>query len=343
MDKDYLEYLKSLGISVARGVPQLATGFVDLASLPFTLSGLIKPEQAVGSTDWMTAKGYLPPKQEGLLNETTELLSGVVNPAAAIKTGLLGIGATAFHGTPHKIKGAFDISKVGTGEGAQSYGHGMYFAENPNVAKEYQKMLAGPEQTAADYLKMYKTPENAISVLKDSITPNLTPEAKKFAQDAIDVLKSGKELKGNLYKVDIPDAAIPKMLNWDEPLNKQSQAVKDALDKLGIRIDEKANKAFLDDLEATLKGGESQGVKYVSNPTGAELYQKLVARFGSPEIASSELNKLGITGIRYLDEGSRATGQGTSNFVTFDPSIVKILEENGVNVDQLLKSGLLGN
>jgi hypothetical protein len=93
MDKDTIEYLKSLGISVARGVPQLATGFVDLAALPFTLSGLIKPEQAVGSTDWMTAKGYLPPKQEGLLNETTELLSGVVNPAAAAKTGLLGIGA----------------------------------------------------------------------------------------------------------------------------------------------------------------------------------------------------------------------------------------------------------
>ena len=93
MDKDTLEYLKSLGISVARGVPQLATGFVDLAALPFTLSGLIKPEQAVGSTDYMTAKGYLPPKQEGLLNETTELLSGVLNPAGAVKGGLLGIGA----------------------------------------------------------------------------------------------------------------------------------------------------------------------------------------------------------------------------------------------------------
>jgi len=93
MDKDYLEYLKSLGISVARGVPQLATGFVDLAALPFTLSGLIKPEQAVGSTDWMTAKGYLPPKQEGLLSETTELLSGAVNPAGAVKGGLLGAGA----------------------------------------------------------------------------------------------------------------------------------------------------------------------------------------------------------------------------------------------------------
>lgn len=95
MDKDTIEYLKSLGISVARGVPQLATGFVDLAALPFTLSGLIKPEQAFGSTDWMTAKGYLPPKQEGLLNETTELLSGAINPASAIAGGLLGIGSIA--------------------------------------------------------------------------------------------------------------------------------------------------------------------------------------------------------------------------------------------------------
>jgi hypothetical protein len=93
MDQDTIEYLKKLGISVARGVPQLATGFVDLAALPFTLSGLIKPEQAVGSTDWMTAKGYLPPKQEGLLSETTELLSGAVNPAGAVKGGLLGAGA----------------------------------------------------------------------------------------------------------------------------------------------------------------------------------------------------------------------------------------------------------
>ena len=93
MDQDTIEYLKSLGISVARGVPQLATGFVDLAALPFTATGLIKPEQAFGSTDWMTAKGYLPPKQEGLLSETTELLSGAINPAGAVKGGWLGLGA----------------------------------------------------------------------------------------------------------------------------------------------------------------------------------------------------------------------------------------------------------
>lgn len=95
MDKDYLEYLKSLGLSVARGVPQLATGFVDLAALPLTLSGMVKPEQVLGSTDYLTSKGLLPPKQDGLLNETTELISGALNPAGAIKGGLLGLGAIA--------------------------------------------------------------------------------------------------------------------------------------------------------------------------------------------------------------------------------------------------------
>ena len=85
------ETLRSLGLSAARGIPQLATGFVDLAALPFTATGLLKPEEAVGSTAYLTSKGLLPPEQQGLLNQTTELLSGALNPAGAAKTmGLLG-------------------------------------------------------------------------------------------------------------------------------------------------------------------------------------------------------------------------------------------------------------
>jgi predicted GNAT family acetyltransferase len=85
------ETLRSLGLSASRGIPQLVTGFVDLAALPFTATGLLKPEQAVGSTAYLTSKGLLPPEQQGLLNQTTELVSGAMNPAGAAKTiGLLG-------------------------------------------------------------------------------------------------------------------------------------------------------------------------------------------------------------------------------------------------------------
>jgi hypothetical protein len=82
------ETLRSLGLSAARGIPQLATGFVDLAALPFTATGMLKPEQAVGSTAYLTSKGLLPPEQQGLLNQTTELLSGAMNPAVATKAAL---------------------------------------------------------------------------------------------------------------------------------------------------------------------------------------------------------------------------------------------------------------
>ena len=42
-------------------------------------------------------------------------------------------GIRAYHSSPHDFD-KFDLSKIGTGEGAQVYGHGLYFAENPAVS-----------------------------------------------------------------------------------------------------------------------------------------------------------------------------------------------------------------
>lgn len=106
---DKLDYLKSLGLSIARGVPQIATGAVDLAALPFTVTGLLQPEQVVGSTDWMTKKGLLPPPQGGLLNETAEILSGAINPSAAAKAGLVA-GAGIFAGSGAKTADAVKLA-----------------------------------------------------------------------------------------------------------------------------------------------------------------------------------------------------------------------------------------
>ncbi len=78
--------LIDLGRSVARGVPQAVTGFVDLAALPFTLSGLLEPKNVVGSTDYLTARGFLPQPSQNLLGQTTELLSSAVTPAGVAKT-----------------------------------------------------------------------------------------------------------------------------------------------------------------------------------------------------------------------------------------------------------------
>lgn len=50
-------------------------------------------------------------------------------------------GIRAYHGSPHDFD-RFDLSKIGTGEGSQAYGHGVYFAENPNVARKYKERLS---------------------------------------------------------------------------------------------------------------------------------------------------------------------------------------------------------
>jgi hypothetical protein len=71
-----------------------------------------------------------------------------VNPlriAAALRKTAPIAELDVYHGTPHKYApteanplGEFDASKIGTGEGAQAYGHGMYLAETPEVAKTYK-------------------------------------------------------------------------------------------------------------------------------------------------------------------------------------------------------------
>lgn len=90
---------KELGNSIARGVPQIATGFVDLAALPFTATGLVDESDVLGGTKYLTKRGMLPPEQEGLDNQTAELLSSAISPGGAAKAAILGLGAIGSAGT----------------------------------------------------------------------------------------------------------------------------------------------------------------------------------------------------------------------------------------------------
>lgn len=47
---------------------------------------------------------------------------------------------------------------------------------------------------------------------------------------------------------------------------------------------------------------------------------------------SARFADAGIPGIRYLDAGSRGTGQGTSNYVVFDDALIELLKRNGVPI-----------
>jgi hypothetical protein len=270
------------------------------------------------------------------------------------------MGLTAYHGTPHTIKGKFDISKVGTGEGAQAYGHGMYFAENPEVATQYRKMLSTPfkekgsasqllDMANGDYdeaLKLAQRNKN-IAEIHSGKAEHIDSANKTL--DILNKMKNGEKLEfGNLYKVDIPDADIPNMLDWDKPMNMQSPQIlkalkipQEAVDKynqLSNRMEElQWVRGGLDSPEWNKITEEAKQIraKYGLHRSGEELYREmatLAKDMGNQEfskVAAENLKRQGITGIRYLDEGSRGKARNTtSNFVVFDPSDVKILEQN---------------
>ncbi len=59
---------------------------------------------------------------------------------AAPDVGNAGGGLRAYHGSPFEFD-RFDGAAIGTGEGSQSYGRGLYFAEHPDVAAHYQRTV----------------------------------------------------------------------------------------------------------------------------------------------------------------------------------------------------------
>jgi hypothetical protein len=170
-------------------------------------------------------------------------------------------GFRVFHGSPHDFD-KFSMSKIGTGEGAQAYGHGLYFAENEGVARGYRDALTTP----VDYRGGgYPSADTNLAAKKvaDAMGPNSNPanviasEANKFRYQAQQILaaldgqpQAVKEAnarlaasfeniaaeieqlnpadfklnRGSMYEVNI-NANPEDFLDWDKPLSEQPQVL----------------------------------------------------------------------------------------------------------------------
>jgi len=249
--------------------------------------------------------------------------------AGGAKLAPLLLGHTAFHGSPHAFT-KFELSKLGTGEGAQMYGHGMYFAEHPDVAKSYTPRDFKSEDklsklySQAEAKQDYPAMEIYENLMLNKMPSEVSLEGFKGADlvQAQNALKQGTKVyqsqKGsNLYKVDIPDEYLPKMLNYDEPLKNHPET----LNKVRSLInDEDLLKSFDYNVEHGMSGANAYH-SWVPGKTHAD--------------KSELLNNADVPGIKYLDQGSRTNQAGSNNFVIFDPSNVKVLERNQKIIDLL--------
>jgi len=248
---------------------------------------------------------------------------------------------TAYQGGPHRVgEEGYDNSKIGTGEGAQAFGHGHYFAEAEPVAEGYRDRLSGnPTEVISTYdpenrytPESFEEPEwqaaakallsyNSSKGYKDYLRK--APIEPETAVSAMKLIKN-KEIipahAGYMHEVAI-HAHPDHFLDWDKPLSEQSEHVRNAISGLkmpkGVYGENPIGGHFYGELTKKLDQGDPEILNAVKG------HPNLFAE--APELASSFLHSRGIRGIRYLDANSRgATDQPTRNYVVFDPKDIEI-------------------
>jgi hypothetical protein len=102
---------------------------------------------------------------------------------------------TAYHGSPHDFD-AFDSKFIGAGEGAQAYGHGLYFAEREGVAKSYRDRLARSVKSHFEAGGTRLTPAE-LEKMRNVSTKSATPAVQMLLanNNAFSALKSGNQKK----------------------------------------------------------------------------------------------------------------------------------------------------
>jgi hypothetical protein len=248
-----------------------------------------------------------------------------------------------FHGSPHEFE-EFDNTKIGTGEGAQAFGHGLYFAEHPDVAQEYRERLAQGK-------------DEGVRAARSELNQTLLKKIKGAATEE-DVAKAAEKVRaaeekvpGNIYEAEIlahPD----EFLHLDKPLEEQSAFVQEAIRRAGITQVEPELGNFMGqpirgapqwaptaEQAAALREAGVKGIKYLDQgsrePYRGEPPDVLEARIAKNEkvleAATTDAERAAAQGAIAADRRdlARAGTQPTHNYVVFNARDVNVLSRNG--------------
>ena len=243
-------------------------------------------------------------------------------------------GITAYHASPYSFD-KFDMSKIGTGEGAQAYGRGLYAAESPKVSGrggEYDAQFTARNLGKVDLTMQ----ENAIlrhmqpdasdmdvldKVLREGRVGKDASGAPDFDQ-AEAAIKRIRDNKAHIYEVKI-NVKPDELIDWDRPISEQPKKIQDAMRAIGPDRALFNNKTKI---QKFIAGAEDEANRI----SGQDMWR---ASFGNGEAGADGAERLkaaGVKGIRYLDGDSRSRGRGTYNYVVFDDSLITILKKYGI-------------
>jgi hypothetical protein len=280
--------------------------------------------------------------------------------AAGVKKGI-----KAYHGSPHSFD-RFSMDKIGTGEGAQAYGHGLYFAESEDVARSYRDSLA---QTVAvdgkpllqnnrrvnstgdadvdDALIAHNGDLDAAIADEKAFADNLAAQGRETLRrsgaDPYALVRKLEGLRGqvssqntgHMYEVNI-NADPDDFLDWDAPLRDQPHIA----ERLGVDPYARSKRAdeIIRNIQEDMKAAgrtEMDAIDRQNYELAERLNQEFAFEAGSGYAPRSQemlddLRAKGVKGVKYRDYGSRGSDGGTRNYVVFDDSLIEIVRKYGL-------------
>lgn len=284
--------LDILGSGQGQGLARLLGGGPNMEQLRQDSRQLVGSDAGAKGNDLLEMLGQMAPvaapdmaRLIGILTETQRArMLADFRKVMADRGGYIG---PLHHGSPHEFD-KFDATKMGTGEGAQAFGHGLYFSESPDVADFYRRSLTGP-----------KTPGHVYDVDLPDVNPeDLLDWDVPLSQQSPKVRQSLESTLGDLKPFDLDSPDFP---SDGVSVSGGARVVRGVAPHTGTvtyQLVKDGNSFRLTRADAQRLLG-SQG-------TGAEAYSRLSSALGGDKAASDALRAAGVRGIRFLDQGSRS-------------------------------------
>lgn len=294
------------------------------------------------------------------------ILAGLMGPRAPVR---IAAPIKAYHGSPHDFD-KFDLGKIGTGEGAQAYGHGLYFAEAEPAALWYRDKLGlandsrpAPQGLIADALSKtpgdYKAARDYVLQKKESyarrwgVSPEGAPLAKMY-DDAIGILDRAvadptfAPSSGKMYEVAL-HAAPEQFLDWDKPLSGQSPIARDALvaayrdaaERSGYKVSLLEHVPVSEHVQSLNNAMALAAQKPAEGR--ADMFSYYNRQNDGQAAVSDAFRGGGLHGTRYKDQGSRNSEGGTSNYSVWSSEIIEILRKYGLAGPAVVGGGVAVN
>jgi GNAT superfamily N-acetyltransferase len=281
------------------------------------------------------------------------------------KDGHISFSIKAYHGSPYSFN-KFLLDKIGSGEGAQSYGWGIYTTEVESIARQYayelteQNDLLYKNKKSTEYgllnsdnekeqiynLAIFEILNNARNAVNPQDIANTfyNNNVKYLPKERLSYLNKVKDEINRLIDNGIIEEIRQENPTFAQKRNLYNLSIPDNTGENYIEYSEPINEATINKVEKALDRDKVEKlqryINHVKSLTGNKffglnLYEALSKLLGSDKQASEFLSSIGFTGIKYPAQYTTGGREdGASNYVIF--------KEEDLHIDKHVQFSVVG-